>query len=204
MGDVGVTLRRLCPICGDMAGPRSGAKTCGRAVCVSAQITRMKTGAPRRDRPLEERFWVKVGERGPGECWEWHGNRTPRLGYGRIGKGHDVYLAHRVSWELHFGPIPAGLHVLHRCDNPPCVNPAHLFLGDQAVNSNDMWAKGRGSGPPHRLGEAVNTAKLTEEIVRECRRRAAMGESPVALAREFGVVKSTMQRAVSRRNWAHV
>lgn len=102
---------------------------------------------------MEERFWPKVAKRGPDECWEWTASRTPQ-GYGKIGrrKGESPAIASRVSWEMHNGPIPDGLHVLHRCDNPPCVNPAHLFLGTNADNQRDMRAKGRG-----RLGRRFTT-----------------------------------------------
>ena len=95
-------------------------------------------------RPLAERFWPKVDVRGPDECWPWRA--TQWRGYGKIGiggaTGTDVR-AHRVSWEIHNGPIPAGMLVCHRCDAPSCVNPAHLFLGTQRDNMADMLAKGR-------------------------------------------------------------
>lgn len=89
---------------------------------------------------LEKRFWSKV-TRSEG-CWEWNGYRTPD-GYGRIWKDGKGCSATRISWEMAFGSIPDGLHVLHRCDNPPCVNPDHLFLGDRSTNMQDSVAKGR-------------------------------------------------------------
>jgi HNH endonuclease len=92
-----------------------------------------------RVRPVDERFWAKV-KRGPG-CWEWQGYRD-RKGYGRIGGGKDSQLVHRLSWSLHHGD-PGELCVLHHCDNPPCVNPDHLFLGTIQDNNADMIAKGR-------------------------------------------------------------
>lgn len=100
---------------------------------------------------VAERFWQNVEKRGPDECWPW------RLAPGKAGYGILTFYqfkktAHRVSYELHHGPLPAmdGAHgacVLHRCDNRLCVNPKHLFVGTQADNMRDMWAKGRGRTP---------------------------------------------------------
>lgn len=88
-----------------------------------------------------DRFWAKV--RKTNTCWLWIG-ATIKGGYGSFGGIKcKVGMAHRFSWTLHNGPIPAGLDVLHRCDTPPCVNPEHLFLGTQTDNSRDMVQKGR-------------------------------------------------------------
>lgn len=99
----------------------------------------MKRG--RKPSPLtpEERFWAKV-EKGP-DCWEWKAFRNK--GYGKFTYNGRMYLAHRLSWILTNGPIPDGLGVLHSCDNPPCVNPDHLFLGTQLDNMRDASNKGR-------------------------------------------------------------
>ena len=92
---------------------------------------------------LAARFWSKV-DRDETGCWTWLGAKTA-LKYGQIElDGRSIY-AHRVSWELANGPIPSGLQVLHRCDNPPCVRPDHLFLGTQRDNITDMANKGRAS-----------------------------------------------------------
>src|SRR3954470_5960578 len=141
-----------------------------------------------RPRPPVERFWPKVERRGSDECWPWVGARQ-QTGYGILFKSSRPrrwHLAHRLSWELHNGPIPGGLHVLHRCDNPPCVNPAHLFLGTQADNNRDRGRKGRNGG--HKIRGAANgRAKLSPTDVAAIRRAYGDGATQVALAARFGV-----------------
>lgn len=121
-------------------------------------------------RPLADRFWEKVNKDGPvpahcpelGPCWLWTAS-TNKAGYGKIGSGaggpaEQTLLAPRVAWELTNDPIPAGLLALHHCDNPPCVNPAHLFLGTSRDNTQDMIAKGRrvqASGSPETRARAA-------------------------------------------------
>ena len=87
-------------------------------------------------------FWSKVDVQGPDDCWLWK-QSTDRHGYGQTGHDGLHWSAHRLAWQLSNGPIPDGLFVLHHCDNPPCCNPAHLFLGTQADNMADMVSKGR-------------------------------------------------------------
>ena len=159
---------------------------------------------PRALVPLEERFWAKVDRRGDAECWEWTACRAPS-GYGRIGIGQqrDTDYAHRVSWRLHFGEIPDGLYVCHRCDNPPCVNPAHLFLGTHAENMRDAQVKGRVRNNPRR-GESNGWAKLTDATVRDARRLWASGTSMRSLAKRYGVTFRTMDDAVKGLSWRHV
>ena len=104
--------------------------------------------------PAEDRFWLMVNKEGPinskfGECWLW-GKR--KKGYGDIYVDGRNIKAHRYSWVLHNRKIPQGLQVLHKCDNPCCVNPSHLFLGSQDINMKDMASKKRGNGKPP-LGE---------------------------------------------------
>jgi hypothetical protein len=101
---------------------------------------------PKPRRSLEERFWSKVDR--SGECWMWVASLAS-TGYGQFydkPRRRTPIGAHRVAWELANGPIPAGLQVLHRCDNPPCVRPDHLFIGTVSDNMRDMYAKGRRAG----------------------------------------------------------
>lgn len=105
-----------------------------------------------------------------------------------------------------FGESPGNLFVCHHCDNPPCVNPAHLFLGTPAQNSADMARKGRAPGPrPENVrGEKSGHAKLTEAAVRDIRNRVGRGDSYASLGREYGVTPVNIRYVVNRRTWKHV
>ena len=93
--------------------------------------------------PLEERFWSKVDRRGPDECWPWNGSRTPK-GYGQIWSGGRSVPAAQVAWALgNAQPFPEGMEGCHTCDNPPCVNPTHIFPGTRIDNMQDAAKKGR-------------------------------------------------------------
>jgi hypothetical protein len=165
-------------------------------------------------KPIAERFWRLVDRSGgPDACWLWMGRRqSGKWAYGRVGSGVG---AHRLSWELHNGPIPTGLCVLHHCDNPPCVNPAHLYVGTKANNSRDMVDRRRymtdGRNPMfdaaarQRVSEHNRSrAKLTDAQVVALRRRGAAGENRKALAREFGVSPTAVDRIVWRQLYAHL
>lgn len=108
-------------------------------------------------------------------------------------------LTHRLAWEFANGPIPMGMFVCHSCDNPPCCNPAHLFLGTQADNDADRTSKGRSS-----RGSRHPDAKLNEQAVRELRQRFAAGERVRTLAPDYGVSSTTAWQAIKRRTWKHV
>jgi hypothetical protein len=155
-------------------------------------------------RPLSDRFWVKVDKRGPDECWEWIGHRN-KNGYGTIrpgGRGNASVTATHVSYELANGPIPNGLWVLHRCDNPACVNPNHLFLGTHQDNVDDMIAKGR-KRAAH--GEAQHNSKLTTEQVIAIRQRYAAGNITMyQLAAEYGIGAGPICNIIHRKTWKHV
>jgi hypothetical protein len=147
-------------------------------------------------KPLPERFWAKVDRRGPDECWPWLGHQNPD-GYGRVyvNAAKGPVLAHRVAWEMEHGEtVPDGLFVCHRCDNPPCCNPADLFVGTHQENNADMQAKGR---TPRTAGDRNGKSKITEAAVAELRRKwATGGYTQAQLGQECGLHPATVSRIV--------
>jgi hypothetical protein len=141
---------------------------------------------PGKQAPLAERFWAKV-QKTEG-CWNWTAGGNG-VGYGIIWSGVKRECAHRVSWELAHGPIPEGKWVLHRCDNPGCVNPEHLFLGDNTANVRDMHSKGRGWG-----GIGPDTAYA----ILWC---SASGMPRKKIMDEYGVSLHVVKDIVARRCW---
>lgn len=146
------------------------------------------------------RFHTKYERRGPDECWPWTGARRRSFGYGVF----DVYdarkprsvSAHRMAWALSFGPIADGVCVLHECDNPACVNVAHLFLGTMADNNEDKRLKGRQT-----KGAAIARSKLTETQVSAIRDDARPGPE---IAAAYGIDPSVVYRIKRGKAWAHV
>jgi hypothetical protein len=155
--------------------------------------------------PVEERFWRYVEKRDEG-CWPWVGGGRNDKGYGTLGgggKGGKTVLAHRLSYEIHKGPIPPGLVVMHSCDNPGCVNPAHLKVGTTAENIKEAYDKGRKvCQPPHKQGEAHGAATITEQTVREI--RSEQGKTIRQIARERGLSESLVARVRHRKTWRHI
>lgn len=159
----------------------------------ASRCFRCSMSSPRKQlAPLRERFFANVEK--TASCWVWRGY-TQRYGRIYIGGGVTKWRhAHRVAWELEHGPIPAGLSVLHKCDNPPCVRPAHLFLGTQADNLRDMFNKGRANHLPPKL-----SAKQAQYV----RDALAAGRTGLALAAELGVSKAVISRIKLRQGcWA--
>lgn len=112
--------------------------------------------------------------------------------------------AHRFSYELHNGPIPEGMFVCHSCDNPPCVNPAHLWIGTHLDNMRDCAEKDRTGSYEHYKGEAHGWHKLTNDDIREIRKLRASGVKEREVAKRFGVCRNTIGNIISGRSWSHV
>lgn len=149
-------------------------------------------------RKLEDRFWEKVIVGTESECWEWIGSKTK--GYGRLGfQGRSALQASRVSWKIHFGAIPEGLYVCHKCDNRGCVNPAHLFLGTPKDNQQDMSKKGRCA-----RGERHPQSKFTRQDVIDIRRKYKLGVSQRKLAKRYNVKQQAISRVISGKRWGHI
>lgn len=141
-------------------------------------------------------------------CWLWLGSMCGHYGNAPIG-GRNIG-AHRVSYVVHHGPIPSGLVVMHRCDQPTCVNPQHLTVGTTADNNRDRSLKGRtnrrDSTPPERRPRGVRhwKARLTDSDVLAIRQRLADGEERMAVAREYGIGWSTIDHIAKGRTWRHL
>ncbi len=148
---------------------------------------------------LEERFWSHVDK--SGECWVWTGAlySSPKWRYGKFYVAGKICAAHRVSYEIVIGPVDVGMCVLHRCDNPPCVRPDHLFLGSFADNSADMAKKGRST-----FGERNPRAKLTDREVRAIRSSWDSGARRMDLAVRFNVSQQMVHNIVYRKAWRHI
>jgi hypothetical protein len=143
-----------------------------------------------------EDLWERIARGGSDDCWPFLGARS-RKGYGQMRLGGRQIQAHRLAFRLAHGIDPGALFVCHRCDNPPCCNPAHLFLGTHLDNNRDCKAKGRNTA-----GERHHTAKLDEDQVRAIRARRATGELGIDLASEFGVTPALISAIHLRKIWS--
>lgn len=186
-------------------------------------------------------FWSKVNKFGPlpdqsiphylglDQCWEWTGCK--REGYGRFNIRRLNQSSHRISWEIHNAKISGNLFVLHKCDNRACVNPSHLFIGDNQLNMSDKSSKGRCNSPSGKLngsytkperrptgerngqntkpqnypkGSSVYNSKLTEEDVFNMRSKYKSGQSQVSLAKEYKIRQGSVSRIIRNTTWKHV
>lgn len=135
---------------------------------------------------------------GPDACWPWKGSRR-RNGYGRLERDGRGVAATHVALELDGRPLGPGQYALHRCDNPPCVNPAHLYAGDSKDNALDMLARGR-----QRRGADNPNSRLTAERVREIRALFTAGVTVRQLACRFDIAESTVRQVVTGKTWTQV
>jgi HNH endonuclease len=192
---------RSCSVSG-CTGAYYGKGLCGKHY-QRLRVTGTLDDGPRAPAPLEVRFWRQVAKAGPDDCWLWTGKGGDgRYGSMQLGgKGTKHRLVHRLSWELaNGGSPPDGMVVMHTCDTPLCVNPAHLVLGTFAENTADMIAKGR-KRTVAKVGNENGKALLTPEMVRYIR---ASDKSQAELARELGVDKNTVRGVLIGRTWSHV
>lgn len=150
---------------------------------------------------VQERFEAKF-IKSESSCWNWVAYKK-KNGYGQFWFEGYMRLAHRVSYQLYVGEITDNLQVLHKCDNPACVRPSHLFLGTIADNMHDCVNKGRNRYMVH-SGEKHGSAILTEDEVKTIREMWANGARQVDLAKQFGVSQPTISGIVHYRSWAKI
>ena len=185
---------------------RGGAKYCS-IDCYRKSPRKDFRGTP------EERFWRFVDKKGPEDCWLWNGSTTKpgnngQIPYGMIGIDGKNRKAHRVSWEIHNGPIQEGMNVLHNCptgDDSMCVNPGHLWLGTLKDNMQDCIKKGRFYFRSKDQNGIRNPyAKMTPESVSELRRLYSEGWTRKELAEKFGIHQTNAWYIIQRRTWKEV
>jgi len=185
---IGRVLVGKCQLCGTAC---VGATVVFCAACRHGDVLRVHE---------ERRFWSKVRRGNAEECWEWVGGSWNKNGYGlfHTSEPRKMVTAHRFSWKLSNGDAGDRL-VCHHCDNPKCVNPAHLFLGTQQDNMADKCRKGRQA-----RGERSGHVRLTEAVVMDIRARRAAGAVMREIAEALGLSISTVTKVANRQTWRHV
>lgn len=144
-----------------------------------------------------QRFWAQVDRKDDNECWLWTGDRLQNRGYGRFGLNYKTIYSHRIAYFLAYGDIGEDMYICHHCDNPPCCNPSHLFIGTPKDNSQDRERKGRRKVV---RGNAHPQMKVTTEQIEEIRRRYAQGGiSQDALADEYGISQGQVWRIINNQ-----
>lgn len=168
-------------------------------------IIQHKTGPKRQ--PIKDRFYSKIDTDDPSKCWNWQ-DSLDKDGYGFFFTGTRknpvTHRAHRFSYQFHYGVEPGDKLVCHKCDNPSCVNPTHLFLGTYSDNNNDTSDKGRHRSNP-RIGVDAKQSNLDENDVRRIRQLYAKGGiSQTELAEAYGVSQVAISCIVRRKTWTHI
>lgn len=163
---------------------------------------------------LSERFWSKVDIRGSDDCWEWKSGKRKGKGYGAFLFNGKNELAHRIAWILAFDGVPEGIYVLHRCDNPGCVNPKHLFLGTHQDNMEDMVAKNRqASGDRQGLsadptkaarGERHGRATITEDQAKAIKSYGWQGCRASNISIFMDIDQQVVSKILRGRTWKHI
>lgn len=156
---------------------------------------------------FETEFHARIAAGDAAACWEWQGARH-RAGHGYVWVprsvprlGGRVHYAHRIAYELANGPIEPGQSICHTCDNPACCNPAHLYAGTQTDNMRDMIERDRRD---HARGSRIPHAALTDDLVREIRRRFRAGERIASIVRDMPASFTTVSAAAHGKSWTHV
>lgn len=149
---------------------------------------------------LEEGF-NKFVIKNKDECWDWSGCAPKNPGYGQFRYSMKIERAHRASWLIHYGEIPLGMHVLHKCDNPICSNPKHLFLGTHADNMRDSINKNR-NGVIGKSGEQNHMSKLKYDDVQQIRELIASGVTHLEISKKYNVHVSRISDIKNNRTWS--
>jgi len=171
---------------------------CGKVIWRKETKNCRKCASKKRIKTLENNFWPNI--RKTDSCWIWTGGILQSGGYGYVTYLGNDFRAHRLSWILHKGEIPKGFEVCHKCDNPPCVNPAHLFLGTHNDNMRDMKQKKRCA-----LGERHGLHKLTTEQVKKIRSEYVRGIITHKMLGEiYGVDRHTIGDIINKKYWTHI
>ncbi len=184
-----------CEVCGTNIERRYKSRIDIVKTCSPSCGTKLAHGNKTDLQRLNEKVKIKTGS----ECHEFTAARDNK-GYGRFFFDGSMMLAHRASWAIHNGPIGDGLNVLHKCDNPSCVNPEHMFLGTPADNMKDRDNKGRQA-----IGEDKGTAKLTNEEVIEIKHCLGRGDvSQADLGKMYSVTQGNIAAIKSGKTWSHL
>lgn len=202
-------MEKTCVRCGQAYGRKrvtqaefAASRFCSRGCATSYRLLNAPPATPEQ---VADRFWSKADRSGgPDACWTWLA-ATDGAGYGCVGHGRPLRVmgAHRVALMLSGVSIPDGMFVCHRCDNPPCVNPSHLFIGTRQDNSDDMVSKGRGRGNSS-PGTANPCAKLRDEDVVQIRAMRRSGMLLREIGAKFGVSNQTVLDASRGTLWKHI